>query len=323
VPIGWAITLRSAGVEGALPGDNGSVARAEASVGAKVERRLPRLLRLLIDELEETDVLLYSSGLAFYALVSVVPLVIVVMWIVATILGDERVHRLAQELSNVAPPGLGADQALERVAALGTQIGLPAVLAALWPATAYGAGLSRAFRRLAPDEDARSGSKAKATGLRGRILALIILLPILAVGGLVASYAGTQVASDTTAGGFLGAVVSLVAGFIAAAVAIVIIFRIFPPEPLEGRQVVRGVVFTAAGVSVLSLGFSLYLTFGANFQERYASSGIAGVVLLAVWLFATNAWLLLGYRVALRTPRGKRSETRKRSGTGNRSRRSR
>jgi YihY family inner membrane protein len=281
------------------------VARAEASVGAKLERRLPRVPRMLIDELEETDILLYASGLAFYALVSVVPLVIVVMWIVATILGNERVHEFAQELARIAPPGLGADKALERVASLGTQIGLPAVLAALWPATAYGAGLSRAFRRIAPDEDARN--KSKATGLRGRFLAFLILLPAFAVGGLIASYLGTQVAGASAASGLVGAVVSLAAGFVAAAGAMVITFRVFPPEPLEGRQVLRGVAFTAAGVSVLSLAFSLYLAFGANFQERYASSGIAGIVLLAVWLFCSNAWLLLGYRVALRTPSGKGS----------------
>ena len=288
------------------------MARAEASVGAKLERRLPRVLRLLIDELEETDALLYASGLAFYALVSVVPLVIVVMWVVATVLGDERVHRFAQELARIAPPGLGADKALERVASLGTQIGLPAVLAALWPATAYGSGLSRAFRRLAPDEHAKN--KIKSTGLRGRLLAFIVLLPVFAVGGLIASYLGTQVVSGSGASGLVGAIVSLAAGFLVAATAIALLFRIFPPEPLEGRQILRGTVFTAAGVSVLSLGFSLYLVFGANFQERYASSGIAGIVLLAVWLFASNAWLLLGYRVALRTPTGKRSGKRKRGG---------
>jgi YihY family inner membrane protein len=276
------------------------VARAEASVGTKLERRLPGVLRLLIDELEETDVLLYASGLAFYALVSVVPLVIIVMWIVATILGDQRVNRFAQELARVAPPGLGADQTLERVAALGTQIGLPAVLAALWPATAYGAGLSRAFRRLAPDEHARI--KTKAIGLRGRLLAFLVLLPVFAIGGIVASYLGTQALGDSVAGIVLGPVIALVAGFLVAAVTIALLFRIFPPEPLEGRQILRGTVFTAAGVSILSLGFALYLKFGADFQERYASSGIAGIVLLAVWLFGTDALLLLGYRVALRTP---------------------
>jgi YihY family inner membrane protein len=285
------------------------VARAEAGVGAKLERRLPGVLRLLIDELEEKDVLLYASGLAFYALVSIVPLVIVVMWVVATFLGDERVHRFAQELARIAPPGLGADKALERVAALGSQIGLPAVLAALWPATAYGAGLSRAFRRLAPAGQTRD--KVKATGLRGRLLAFLVLLPVFAIGGIVASYLGTRALGDSVAGIVLGPVIALVAGFLVAAGAIALLFRIFPPKPLEGRQILRGTVFTAAGVSILSLAFALYLAFGANFQERYASSGIAGIVLLAVWLFGSNALLLLGYRVALRTPRGTASASRR------------
>ncbi|MDP9295519.1 MAG: YihY/virulence factor BrkB family protein [Actinomycetota bacterium] len=103
----------------------------------------------------------------------------------------------------------------------------------------------------------------------------------------------------------------------AAGAAIAVIYKIFPPEPLEGRQILRGTAFTAAGVSILSLAFSLYLTFGANFQERYATSGLAGIVLVAVWLFVANTLLLLGYRVALKTPEGKkRSRTSTRSRTG-------
>jgi YihY family inner membrane protein len=273
----------------------------------------------VIDELEETDILLFASGLAFYALVSLAPLVIVILWIVAAILGDARVQRFAEELKRVAPEGLGADQALTRVAQLGTSIGIPAVIAALWPATAYGAGLSRAFQRLSPRKP--DPSKAKAKGVRGRILALLVLLPLLAVGAITASYLGTQALGASTAGAILGPAVALVTGFLVAAAAIAAIYRIFPPEPLEGRQVIRGTLFTAAGVSILSLGFSLYLTFGANFQERYATSGIAGIVLVAVWLFASNALVLVGYRVALRTPRGSgRSRTRSASKPGGRKR---
>jgi uncharacterized BrkB/YihY/UPF0761 family membrane protein len=37
----------------------------------------------------------------------------------------------------------------------------------------------------------------------------------------------------------------------------------------------------------------------ANFQDHYATSGLAGIVLLALWLFLSNALVLIGYRVAL------------------------
>src|SRR5438477_2690709 len=95
-PEAWETTLREITT---------SVARAEVSFGARLERRLPRPLRTLIDELEERDVLLYASGLAFYALVSIAPLVIVIMWIVAALLGGERVQRLADGLQRVARVG--------------------------------------------------------------------------------------------------------------------------------------------------------------------------------------------------------------------------
>ncbi len=263
--------------------------------------------------------LLFASGLAFYALVSLVPLCIIVLWIVAAVLGDARVQRFAEELKRVAPEGLALDQALERVAELGTQLGIPAVAAALWPATAYGAGLARALQRLAPQPGGEGKTKAK--GIRGRILALFILLPLLAIGALAASYVGTQVLGETTAGAILGPVLALATGFLVAAAAIAAIFKIFPPEPLEGRQVLRGTVFTAAGISFLSLAFSLYLTLGADFQERYATSGVAAIVLVAVWLFGSNALLLVGYRMALRMPaHGSSMKRRKRGASARRTR---
>jgi hypothetical protein len=52
---------------------------------------------------------------------------------------------------------------------------------------------------------------------------------------------------------------------------------------------------------VLSFGVILFLGLGANFQAHYATSGLAGLVLLAVWLFLSNALVLTGYRMALQT----------------------
>ncbi len=45
----------------------------------------------------------------------------------------------------------------------------------------------------------------------------------------------------------------------------------------------------AAGISALSLVYVLFLQLGADFEQRFASSSLAAVVLLAVWLFLANA----------------------------------
>jgi uncharacterized BrkB/YihY/UPF0761 family membrane protein len=168
-----------------------------------------------------------------------------------------------------------------------------AILAGLWPATSYGAGLYRAFDALSPK------SERELQGLRGRGLLLLIVLPVFILGGLISSYVGSQIIGTSGPARILGIVVALAAGFVAAAAAIGLIYWIFPRDRPSWKGIVRGTIVAGGGISVISLAFTLYLSLGSNFQEHYVTSGLAGVVLLAVWLFLANVLLLVGYEVAL------------------------
>jgi uncharacterized BrkB/YihY/UPF0761 family membrane protein len=95
--------------------------------------------------------------------------------------------------------------------------------------------------------------------------------------------------------------VAILTGFAGAAVSLLLIFRLFPPRPLSWRAIARGTAITASGAALLSVLLGLYLTLGANFERHYASSGLAAVVLLGVWLFLANVMLLVGYTFALET----------------------
>lgn len=261
----------------------------------RVEQRLPGPLGRIVQTLRGDDILLYSAGLGFYALISIVPLVIVVAWLTGLVLGDDRVQQVAQQLQDAAPRNLQAGDFLERVVEQGTSLGLTAVVVGLWPATSYGAGLRRALHHL-------SGTDRKEMeGLRGRGLALLVLLPLFVLGSLVGAYAGTAVVGDGLAAGFLGAALALVVGFVGTAVGAALIYRIFPPERMSWREIGVGVLWAASSISILSLGFALFLSLGANFQDHYASSGMGALVLLGLWLFLANALLLVGYRLAARS----------------------
>jgi len=50
--------------------------------------------------------------------------------------------------------------------------------------------------------------------------------------------------------------------------------------------------------SVVSLGYVISLNSGVDFERRYATSGLAAVVLLGFWLFMTDALILVGFQVA-------------------------
>lgn len=263
------------------------------TIADAVEERLPSPVAAVVRRLRSEDVFLLSAGLSFYALVSVVPFAVLVLWVVSLITGKARVREVADDLARHLPANLGVENALERVADLGVRLGLGALVALLWPATAYGAGLRRSFARLADD-------KEDVKGLRGRALALglIGVVPALALAGLVASYFGTAVVGDSGVARVVGWVLGLAFGFSASAAAVGVIYRLFAPISLGWRSIVRGAVAAAAAISVVSLGYVMFLNSGVDFQRRYATSGLAAVVLLAFWLFMTNALILVGFQIA-------------------------
>lgn len=275
-----------------------------------IRRRLPATLRGAFDEAAGHDLLLLSAALAFYALVSIVPLAIVALWLTGLVVGEGRVHVAAESLAAVLPEGVGVDRALIVVSGQGTALGVVAAITALWPASAYGAGLRRCFANLSPR------TRKPYEGFRGRGLALLVLLPVMTIGTLLGAFAGTALFADGVTA-VVGWMVAPVLAFVAAAVGLAAIYRIFPGERLGRRPIARGVVTAGTGIAVLSFVLALGLGAGADFKEHYALSGVAGIVLLASWLFAANALVLLGYLVAVtdtgaRSPRRGRATRRRR-----------
>jgi YihY family inner membrane protein len=240
------------------------------------------------------DVFLHSAALAFYGLISVAPLVVVALWVTTLVVGAGQVHAVADHLARLAPPALGVDRALQRVANLSTTLGLVAVMGALWPATAYGAGLVRVLDRIGGDRD--------GAGLRGRgaALVLVCLVPVFVLGSLVAGYAGAATLGDSAAEVAVGLCIGLGLSFVATVAAVALIYKVFPRTPPGWRDTLRGALVAAGSIAILSVGYVAYLRLGANFEQRYASDALASVVLLGLWLYAANIALLVGYRVARR-----------------------
>jgi uncharacterized BrkB/YihY/UPF0761 family membrane protein len=260
----------------------------------ELRAKLPAPVRRFLAEAHEQDLFLLAAGLAFYALVSVAPLVILVMWVTSLVVGDDRLRQLASEVGRYAPNGIGIDKGLTRVAQLGATVGVWAIVTALWPATAYGAGLRRAFDRLSPKRE-------QLEGLRGRGLAFFVLFPVFVLGSLISAYAGSKALGNGTVGQIAGIVVALTTGFAGAAAAIVLIYRIFPATRMAWREIGKATLVSAAGIAVLSAGYVAFLGMGTNFEQHYLTSSLAGVVLLGVWLFLANALLLVGYKAARST----------------------
>ena len=263
---------------------------------SRLVQRLPEAPRRILEPLGQEDVMLLSAGLGFYALVSIAPLVILVLWLTSLFLGDAEINTLSERVARVAPRSLGIDSALKRVAELGNKLGFWAVATGVWPATAYGAGLVRAFDRLRKH-------RSKPKGMRGRGLLLGLLLPIFVVGTLGGAYAGLRVLGAEGSVRILGVGIGLITAFAASVGTVSLIYRFFPRHEMEWRPAIKGAVTACVGISLISVLFMAYLAVGANFKDHYVTSGLAGVVLLAVWLFLANALILVGYQTALEDSR--------------------
>ena len=266
----------------------------------RVQDHLPHPVRRIVEEARTNDVFLLATSLAFYALISIAPLSVVVLWVVGLIVGERRLLAFAAEAGRASPKNLGLDRIVRQVAQAGGQAGVIGIVTGLWPATSYGAGLQRAFDRLGD----RPGQELH--GLRGRGLFSVLLIPVFVVGGLVASYAGTRVLGSGGLGFGLGLGLSLVIGFATAALGLVIIYRVFPPTRLAWPSIWRAVLWTATVDAILLVAFVAYLSTGTDFQQHYVTSGVAFLVLFAVWLFLSNVMLLVGFRIGLDAQRNGR-----------------
>jgi membrane protein len=257
--------------------------------------RLPRPVQDVVHAARDSDLLLFAGGLAFYSLVSIAPAVVLGFWIAAALAGSDRIEELGENVAELVGGGAAIESTFAQLASVGTGVGLGALVLALWPATAFGSGLLRAFDHIAGTPERRS-----AQGLRGRAKALLLigLIPALLLGGLAVSYVVTGMVGDGAAGTVIGWALAVAGGWLATTGIITVLYWLFGPLRLAARSQIGGAALAALAVAVMSLGYVVYLSSGADWEERVAGSGLAGVVLLALWLYLTNLLLLAGYFAA-------------------------
>ena len=256
-----------------------------------VDGWLPDRLSRLVRRFADRELLLSASSLAFYGLVSALPLLIIAFAFAEAVAGEDTLRGFADQVAEQGPEGSG--QFLDQLIDGGSTLGLVTLLFTIWPSTAYGGGLRRALSRHA------EGSESVA-GLRGRVLGLgmVLVLPVIVLGGIPMMFLLSTLAGDGAVETALGWTLALVAGTLVATVLTTALYHAFSPATLGLRESLTGAALTAAVTAVFSLGFVVYLKLGDT-EDRFGGGVIAVVVLLGVWLFVANILLLAGYETIL------------------------
>jgi membrane protein len=269
---------------------NGEAASGLRARWLALARRLPPGINGLATRIARRELMLEASSLAFYGLVSVLPLLTVTFSIVGAVAGEETLRQLAQQAEDSGPAGTG--QLLQGLLDSSDRLSWAAIVFTIWPATAYGGGLRRALERAT-----EGGGLAPA--LRGRLTAvgMVLALPALVLAGLPLGAVLTALGDDGVAGTVLGWGLALVVGAVAIAIVLAALYHAFAPAELGWRHTLRGAALTALITTVFSIGFLAYLRLG-NVEDRFGGATVGLVVMLGVYLFVANVLLLAGFEAA-------------------------
>ena len=267
-------------------------AKATEAVDA-VDRHLPAPFGGIVRRLVDREILLQASSLAFYGLVSALPLLIIAFAVAGAVTGDGTLQRFVDSIarSQAGPQGLG--RVIDQLVSSSRSLSWVMLVFTLWPATAYGSGLRRAFRHAA-DED------TGFAGLQGRLmgLGLVFALPLVVLGGIPLVFFLTSLGGDGALARVMGWLLAVGGASIVGALTTTLLYQAFAPGDLGWRDTARGAAVTALTTSVFSLLFVIYLNVG-KVEQRFGGGTIGLIIMLGVWLFVANVLLLAGYHAVL------------------------
>ena len=231
----------------------------------------------------DRDITFLAAGFAYYAFVSLIPMVLLAL-VVGSLLGGEAAAERLILIAGDFLPAAGEDLVVD---ALTTEAGraqatVVALLVASWGALKVFRGLSLAFDKVYDEvaedtliDEIRDGFTVIFAGA-GALALMIVIGAALGIAADAVPFAG---------------IVSWIALLIGLVLVFLPIYYVLPPISVTVSEIVPGAVFAAIGWTILQIGFQIY---AAN-AGRYAAYGAVGAVLLFVtWLYFAGILILLG-----------------------------
>ncbi|WP_226480644.1 YihY/virulence factor BrkB family protein [Natrinema amylolyticum] len=227
-----------------------------------------------------------AAGIAYYAFVSTIPLLLLAVTIASFVggqaLADRVASMLSQQLSSSGQQMVSQALTNPSGRAAASVIGF---LGVVWSALKLFRGLDQAFDEIYADEVDAS--------LLGQIWDGIVVVVGIALSVALVVAVGAALSILNLQIPFVNVIGTLVL-IVVLTVAFLPIYYVLPPMDVSLRGVLPGTIVAAVGWVVLQIGFRIY---AAN-AGRYAAYGVIGAVLLFVtWLYFGSIVILLGAAV--------------------------
>ncbi|MGR0220365.1 YihY/virulence factor BrkB family protein [Agromyces sp. ZXT2-6] len=274
--------------------------RKPHSLGEISPRSWRYVARRTVREFIDDECLDTAAALTFWGMLALFPGLLAVTSLLALIGQDGRAIGELLDLAEQLAPGPALEVVSEplrtfagsRAAGIGFVTGL---VIALWSASGYVAAFSRAMNRIFEVEEGRPFWKLRPIQLAitvAAIVLVVIVAVILVVSGPVTDALGSALGLgeavrdvwDVAKWPLLAVVVILAVGLLYYATPNV-------RQP-RFRWISFGALLAIALLVIVSAGFALYVANFSNYDRTYGS--LAGIIVFLLWLWLSNAALLLG-----------------------------
>lgn len=245
-------------------------------------RQLVTIVRRVLETASENQITFLAAAVAYYAFVSLVPLLAIVLVISAAIGGRQLVERLLAQTEAFLTPE--AQAMLTEALVVGAGRAGATVVGALvltWSALKVFRGVDSAFSLVYNT----AGEKSILDGIVDGVI--VVLAITLGVGIMTFVGITLRVLPLGPAAGPVAAIVV----FGTLVVAFLPVYYVFPDRPIAVREAFPGAVLAAVGWTVLGSLFHVYIAVAGG-VALYGALG--GVLLLVTVLYAGAILLLLG-----------------------------
>lgn len=243
--------------------------------------RASTVLRAIVHEVRTERVTFMAGSIAYYAFISLLPLLLLLLTIVSTVGGGTLEAGLVALAEAVVTPGAG-EALIAELRASSAGVSLFGLALLVWGALRIFRNLDRAFSDIYETQSANSfidqlkDAAVVLAAVAGAVIA------VLAVESLLSIDAGASL-------GWFGQRVLLVA---AISVVLLPMYYFFPDEDdMAIVEAVPGVVVTSVGLVVAESLFRLYVRYSDTLAE---GSVLAGILVFLTWLYLTGLLVLLG-----------------------------
>ncbi len=277
--------------------------------------RVPKLtvVRRIVGEIVDDDVLDYGAMMAYYAVLSLFPMLVFIVTMALLVIDPATIHEGVLMATRTLPESARAmisEQVTNFINAADAGFAIGSFVFALWGASRGAASLGFALDRIAKRPATRPWWKRQLIAITvtvGVALMVVAALGLLVLGPPVGHYIADRFG--------LGAMFDwawAIGRWVGAGLLVMIVWAIayhfLPDTKRPFRLFTVGSFVGIAMWIVVSLGFNFYLSRFGSYETTYGALG--GAIVFLTWLWLSNIALLVGAEVndVLATMRKEKAE---------------